>query len=296
VRTPGRRRTASRGRSGSIAIAGIDLARGRSRALERTNFAAVYAPLPGNLTVLQNLRVFGMMYGVADLPRRIDEELERFALGRFRHTRCGVLSSGEQTRVSLAKAMLNRLELLLLDEPTASLDPAIARELRAMIRTIVAAHGTGVLWTSHNMYEVEEVCPGVSFVPLLLGAVPLWDFFTRVMQGVTTTFFEDVWARNLLNVFATPLTIAEHLAVGVFYPLATLPAWLRGVAYLLPPSYVFENARAIVAGRPPSGAQLALALALAVAFVVLAGWIFARTYRAAVRTGLIARYSAETVS
>ncbi len=107
--------------SGAIAIDGIDIAAHRSRALERTNFAAVYAPLPGNLTVYQNLRVFGLLYGVRNLAERIESLLEQFDLARFRDTKCGVLSSGEQTRVCLAKAMLNRPRALLLDEPAASL-------------------------------------------------------------------------------------------------------------------------------------------------------------------------------
>jgi ABC-2 type transport system ATP-binding protein len=150
--------------SGSIRIEGIDVATDRSRALARTNFAAVYSALPGNLTVRQNLRVFGLIYGVKDLTRRIDEALEQFDLGRFSDTKCGVLSSGEQTRVSLAKALLNRPHLLLLDEPTASLDPAAARDIRGTIRAR-ADHGTGgVLWTSHNMYEVDEVCDRVLFL------------------------------------------------------------------------------------------------------------------------------------
>ena len=150
--------------SGSIRIEGIDLARQRARALERTNFAAVYAPLPGNLTVAQNLRVFGMIYGVRDLSARVDELLVEFDLVRFRDTKCGVLSSGEQTRVALAKAMINRPHLLLLDEPTASLDPATARDIRATIRRFAATGTGGVLWTSHNMYEVEEVCDRVLFL------------------------------------------------------------------------------------------------------------------------------------
>ena len=98
------------------------------------------------------------------LAARIDALLEQFELGRFRDTRCGVLSSGEQTRVGLAKAMLNAPQLLLLDEPTASLDPASARDMRAKIRAFAAQGTGGVLWTSHNMYEVEEVCDRVLFL------------------------------------------------------------------------------------------------------------------------------------
>jgi len=150
--------------AGSIHIQNVDLLRERSRALSCTNFTAVYAPLPGNLTVYQNLRIFGMIYDVRDLCTRIEELLEQFDLKKFRDTKCGVLSSGEQTRVCLAKAMLNRPKLLLLDEPTASLDPATAREVRTQIRQFTTAGSGGVLWTSHNMYEVEDVCDRVLFL------------------------------------------------------------------------------------------------------------------------------------
>jgi ABC-2 type transport system ATP-binding protein len=150
--------------SGTIQIEGEDLAARRSQALERTNFAAVYAPLPGNLTVYQNLRIFGLLYGVKNLPERIEALLNEFGLEAFRNVKCGVLSSGEQTRVGLAKAMLNRPQLLLLDEPTASLDPATARDIRTRIREFAAQGTAGVLWTSHNMYEVEDVCDRVLFL------------------------------------------------------------------------------------------------------------------------------------
>ncbi len=150
--------------AGSIHIEGVDLAAHRSQALERTNFAAVYAPLPGNLTVAQNLRVFGLMYGVEDLSARIEELLVQYELTAFRNVKCGVLSSGEQTRVALAKAMVNQPHLLLLDEPTASLDPATARDIRQRIREFTARGPGGVLWTSHNMYEVEEMCDRVLFL------------------------------------------------------------------------------------------------------------------------------------
>jgi ABC-2 type transport system ATP-binding protein len=150
--------------AGEIEIEGIALAKHRSRALARTNFAAVYAPLPGNMTVYQNLRFFGLIYDVAELNARIETLLDQFALRRFRDTKCGVLSSGEQTRVSLAKALLNAPQLLLLDEPTASLDPATAQDIRRSIRDI-ATHGNGgILWTSHNMYEVQDVCDRVLFL------------------------------------------------------------------------------------------------------------------------------------
>jgi len=150
--------------AGRIEIDGVDLKADRTRALAKTNFAAVYAPLPGNLTVEQNLRVFGMIYTVERLSERIEQLLVDYDLTQFRRTKAGVLSSGEQTRLGLAKAMLNRPRLLLLDEPTASIDPSTARDIRAGISAYVDAGHCGVLWTSHNMYEVEAVCDRVLFL------------------------------------------------------------------------------------------------------------------------------------
>ncbi|MDE2488812.1 MAG: ABC transporter ATP-binding protein [Alphaproteobacteria bacterium] len=177
--------------AGRIAIEGAPLAENRSRALSATNFAAVYAPLPGNLTVEQNLRIFGMIYGVPDLSRRIDQLLEDYELARFRKTKSGVLSSGEQTRVALAKAMLNSPRLLLLDEPTASIDPASARDIRARIEAFARAGDHGVLWTSHNMYEVEAVCDRILF--LSRGRI--------LLQGDPRTLPQAHGARNLEELF-----------------------------------------------------------------------------------------------
>lgn len=232
-----------------------------------------------------------------------------------------------------------------------------------------------VLWGFITRYLNAVSASGIDFVPVMLGAVLLWDFFVRVMQGVTTTFLEDVWSRNFLNLFATPLTISEYVAglvassiatsvlglvamvllattvfglsfflygallapfllvlflcgialgivgsalvlrfgpasewliwpipallspfAGVFYPLATLPRWMQWAARLLPPSYVFEGMRRVVSGKAVSGATLFAGASLALAYVVLAGFVFARVYSHAVRTGLLARYSAESLS
>jgi ABC-2 type transport system ATP-binding protein len=152
--------------AGTIHIEGHDVATQRAQALACTNFTAVYAPLPGNLTVYQNLRFFALLYNVKGSAARIEELLAQFDLEAFRHVKCGLLSSGEQARAALAKAMLNRPRLLLLDEPTASLDPSKAREIRAQICALARRDGVGVgvLWTSHNMYEVEEVCDRVLFL------------------------------------------------------------------------------------------------------------------------------------
>ncbi len=216
---------------------------------------------------------------------------------------------------------------------------------------------------------------GFNFIPVLLGAVLLWDFFVRVMQGVTMAFFEDVWSRNFLNIFATPLSISEYLSglvlssiatssvgllvmlilatlvfglsfftfglvlvplllvlflsgfalgilgsalvlrlgpaaewfvwpipalispfAGVFYPLSTLPKWMQYLSYLLPPAYVFEGLREIISGRIISASALLWGGFLAVLYILLACWVFIRVYHHAVRTGLIARYSAESLS
>ena len=150
--------------AGTITIDGINLAHQRSEALKRTNFAAVYAQLPGNLTVHQNLEFFGLLYGVAKLDARIRDVISRFNLDMFADTKCGLLSSGEQTRVGLAKALLNSPSLLLLDEPTASLDPSAAHTTRESIVEYAAGGEGGVLWTSHNMQEVALVCDRVLFL------------------------------------------------------------------------------------------------------------------------------------
>lgn len=150
--------------AGAIRIDGLDVATHRSMALGRANFAAVYAPLPGNLTLERNLRIFGLLYGARDLRARVDAAIRRLDLDALRGRKCGVLSSGEQTRASLAKALVSDPDLLLLDEPTASLDPATARDIRVKIREFVAERGCGVLWTSHNMFEVQEICDRVLFL------------------------------------------------------------------------------------------------------------------------------------
>lgn len=160
--------------AGSITINGHDVQRDRTAALNATNFAAVYTQLPGNLTVRQNLNVFGRIYEVADARSRVAVMMKEMDLERFEKTKTGLLSSGEQTRVALAKAFLNEPKLLLLDEPTASLDPSSAQIVREKIR-IYAAGGGAVLWTSHNMHEVTDVCDRVLFVShgkILLGGNP----------------------------------------------------------------------------------------------------------------------------
>jgi ABC-2 type transport system ATP-binding protein len=187
--------------AGTIHIEGRDVATERAQALACTNFTAVYAPLPGNLTVYQNLRVFALLYNVTDGAARIDALIEQFELRAFRDVKCGLLSSGEQTRAALAKAMLNRPRLLLLDEPTASLDPSKARDIRALIRELARRDGVGVLWTSHNMIEVEQVCDRVLF--LSRGAI--------LLEGDPKTLPRDHGKSSLEDLFVSvarePLTL-----------------------------------------------------------------------------------------
>ena len=177
--------------SGEVRIDDVDLFRQRGKALAHTNFGTAYAPLPGNLTVEQNLRVFGMIYGVKTLSARIDQLLADYDLLDHRKTKAGLLSSGEQTRVTLAKAMLNHPKLLLLDEPTASIDPATARDIRSRIVASAEADGCGVLWTSHNMYEVTEVCDRVLF--LSRGKI--------LMQGEPEALVREHGAASLEDLF-----------------------------------------------------------------------------------------------
>ncbi len=148
---------------GEVEILGKNLRTDRS-VMSQINFAAVYAQLPGNLTVWQNLYIFGLLYGVVNLAGRIKELLSDLELENFAQTKVGLLSSGEQTRVSLAKALLNQPKLLLLDEPTASLDPSSAQVIRAKIKDYVQQTNSAVLWTSHNMHEVAAVCDRVMFI------------------------------------------------------------------------------------------------------------------------------------
>jgi ABC-2 type transport system permease protein len=232
-----------------------------------------------------------------------------------------------------------------------------------------------VLWGFITKYLNSVTSSGFSFVPTLLGAVLLWDFLIRVMQGITTAFLEDVWSRNFLNLFATPLTVGEYIAglvmttiatssvgliimlllatslfgfsffsygvmlipfllvlfstgialgifgsaivlrlgpaaewfiwpipallspfAGVFYPLSTLPRWMQVAAHGLPPSYVFEGMRKVVLHGTVSKGALEIGAGLSIIYIFLACAFFTQTYRKALTSGLIARYSAESVS
>ncbi len=150
--------------SGSVRVFGKDLERHRCEILQRCNFCSAYTALPSNLKVRENLRVSGGLYGVPDLFRKMDALLSLFEIAHLKNKVTGQLSSGESTRVNLCKALLNDPELLMLDEPTASLDPNIADKVRKLLRKIQREQGITMIYTSHNMRDVEEVCDRVLFL------------------------------------------------------------------------------------------------------------------------------------
>jgi ABC-2 type transport system ATP-binding protein len=149
---------------GTVEILGRSMAEHADAIARSINFSAVYSQVPPNLSVLQNLKIFGLLYDIPDLSRKIDSLLQEFDLQKFRNTRAGLLSSGELSRLNLAKALINTPKLLLLDEPTASLDPSVARDVREKIRSYAEETGAAVLWTSHNMVEMEKMCSRVLFL------------------------------------------------------------------------------------------------------------------------------------
>ncbi|HYM02408.1 MAG TPA: ABC transporter ATP-binding protein [Stellaceae bacterium] len=147
--------------AGSIRIFGEDMLRHRYRVLPRMNFSSPYVDLPHRLTVRQNLLVYGHLYGLPHLPRRIETLAEDLQIGEFLDRQTGKLSAGQKTRVALAKALLNEPELLLLDEPTASLDPDTGDWVRGYLETYQRRSGATILLASHNMGEVERLCSEV---------------------------------------------------------------------------------------------------------------------------------------
>jgi ABC-2 type transport system ATP-binding protein len=147
--------------AGSIHILGHDMATDRFAALARMNFSSPYVALPARLTVAENLRVYGHLYDVRQLEPRIHELASELDLGEFLHRPAGQLSAGQKTRVALAKALINRPAVLLLDEPTASLDPDTGDLVRSWLERYRAESGCTILLASHNMAEVERLCSHV---------------------------------------------------------------------------------------------------------------------------------------
>ena len=147
--------------AGEIRVLGIDMRRDRYAALPRMNFSSPYVDLPNRLTVRQNLAFYGRLYGVKQLGRRVEEIAEHMQVASFLDRPTGKLSAGQKTRVALAKALVNRPEVLLLDEPTASLDPDTADWIRGYLKDYQRETGATILLASHNMAEVERLCDDV---------------------------------------------------------------------------------------------------------------------------------------
>ena len=150
--------------SGDIQIFGKTLKEHREELLSMMNFTAPYSVLPYNLTTKEALTVFSLLYGIRNYRERVSFLIDEFDLGWLANKKVGQLSSGEQMRIGIAKAFVNSPRFLLLDEPTASLDPIIARGLRAKILKLVRKAGGAILWTSHNMREIEQVSDRIIFL------------------------------------------------------------------------------------------------------------------------------------
>ena len=144
--------------SGTVIINGQNIERHRTNLLEKMNFISPYIELPKKLSVEENLKVYGRLYGVKNLREKIYNLMEKLNLTEFKSRKTGELSSGQKNRVSLAKALVNDPEILLLDEPTASLDPDVGDYIRSFIEDYAYNKGATILLASHNMNEVERLC------------------------------------------------------------------------------------------------------------------------------------------
>ena len=150
--------------SGSIKIFGKEMQENREEILGKINFSSPYVSLPGNLKVWENLYTFARLYGVKDIKKKVDELAQFFGIKKMMNKMTSSLSTGQLTRLNLAKALLNEPKLLLLDEPTSSLDPDIADRTRKLLKKIQKERKVTILYTSHNMDEVEELCERVIFL------------------------------------------------------------------------------------------------------------------------------------
>lgn len=150
--------------SGSIRMFGLDLATERERILQLVNFSSTYIAMPMALTVEENLWVVARLYGMSDIARRVDDVVKKLEMEEFRHKVTRKLSSGQMTRLTLAKAFLTEPKILFLDEPTASLDPDISHKIRAFLKEERRSAGLSILYTSHNMREMEEMSDRIIFL------------------------------------------------------------------------------------------------------------------------------------
>ena len=177
--------------SGRIEVLGHPMPKESADVLGRMNFESPYVDMPSRLTVRQNLKIFGRLYSVANLPVRIEELAADLDLGDFLDRPSGKLSAGQKTRVALAKALINRPELLLLDEPTASLDPDTADWIRQHLETYRKENGATILLASHNMLEVERLCDRV--IIMKRGRIEDDDSPQQIMARYNRATMEEVF-------------------------------------------------------------------------------------------------------
>lgn len=176
---------------GEIRILGLDMRAHRRAILQRVNFSSAYISLPYNLSVRENMNIFAMLYGVPKRKDKIAELLERLEISDCANKITGSLSSGQLTRLNLCKALLNDPEILFLDEPTASLDPDIAAKVRAALLGIQLERRTTIIYTSHNMLEVEALCDEVIF--LSHGKVAAKGSPAEILRDASSNSLEDVF-------------------------------------------------------------------------------------------------------
>lgn len=150
--------------AGSIRMFGMDLNTHREAILQRVNFSSTYISMPQSLTVEENLWVVARLYGLTEIPRRVEDIVKKLEMEEFRHKVTRKLSSGQMTRLTLAKAFLTEPKILFLDEPTASLDPDIAHKIRGLLKEERRSSGLSILYTSHNMREMEEMSDRIIFL------------------------------------------------------------------------------------------------------------------------------------
>lgn len=176
---------------GTIEMFGLDLMKHRETILRQVNFSSTYISMPYSLTVEENLRVTGKLYGTPDVTRRIDDIVKKLEMEDIRHKLTRKLSSGQMTRLTLAKAVMTEPKILFLDEPTASLDPDIAYKIKGFLKEYRETSGLSMLYTSHNMHEMEEMSHRMIF--LQQGKI--------IAQGTTKEVMSQYGERDLERVF-----------------------------------------------------------------------------------------------
>ena len=176
---------------GSIHMFGLDLTKYPEEILRQVNFSSTYISMPYALTVEENLRVIGKLYSLPNISRRIDDVVKKLEMEDIRQKLTRKLSSGQMTRLTLAKAVMTEPRILFLDEPTASLDPDIANKIRAFLKEYRDVSGLSMLYTSHNMREMEEMSDRIIF--LQRGKI--------VAQGTASNVVEQYGKDNLEEVF-----------------------------------------------------------------------------------------------